>query len=122
MTRHKMKRPASRARCRPRDDLNKLTTTASSPTNISAATKSQASCHVDDRGEDDFVYFTRHPGASHRFRLPVDDEFPDEVMREARIQARGREVLVLVAIDRNASGQPTTRARGLVCIPHGGTA
>jgi hypothetical protein len=75
---------------------------------------------VDNTGED-LEFFRRHPEARHRFRLPLPDEFSAAILSEARIQARGREVLVLVVIDRDASGRSSTRARGLVCLP-GGTA
>jgi hypothetical protein len=75
---------------------------------------------ADDRGESDHDYFRRHPEVRHRFRLPFPDEFSAAMLSEARIQARG-EVLVLVVIDRDARGRPSTRARGLVCLP-GGTA
>ena len=74
---------------------------------------------VDDRGESDHDYFRRCPEARHRFRLPLPHEFSAAILSEARIQARGREVLVLVVTDRDASGQPSTRARGLVCLPGG---
>jgi hypothetical protein len=73
----------------------------------------------DDAGESDHDYFRRRPEARHRFRLPLPDEFPAAILSEARIQARGCEVLVLVVIDRDARGRPATRARGLVCLPGG---
>jgi hypothetical protein len=76
---------------------------------------------VDNTGEDDRSFFTRRPEARHRFRSPLPGEFSPAILSEARIQARGREVLVMVVIDRDASGIPSTRARGLVCLP-GGTA
>jgi hypothetical protein len=77
---------------------------------------------VDNTGEDDRSFFTTRPEARHRFRLPFPDEFSAAILSEAaRIQARGREVLVMVVTDRDASGIPSTRARGLVCLP-GGTA
>ena len=74
---------------------------------------------VDNTGEDDRSFFTARPKARHRFRLPFPDEFSAAILSEARIQARGREVLVMVVIDRDASGIPSTRARGLVCLPGG---
>jgi hypothetical protein len=74
---------------------------------------------VDNTGEDDRSFFTRRPEARHRFRSPFDGEFSAAILSEARIQARGREVLVLVVIDRDASGIPSTRGRGLVCLPGG---
>ena len=76
---------------------------------------------ADDRGEDDETFFRRRPGARHRFRLPLPGEFSAAILSEARIQARGREVVVLVVSDRDARGIPSARARGLVCLP-GGTA
>jgi hypothetical protein len=70
--------------------------------------------------QNDFDFFAAHPAARHRFRPPLpDDEFSAAMLSEARAQARGREVLVLVVIDRDASGKPLTRARGLVCLPGG---
>jgi hypothetical protein len=74
---------------------------------------------VDNTGEDDLAFFTKRPEARHRFRLPLPDEFSAAILGEARIQARGREVLVLVVVDRDAGGIPSTRARGLVCLPGG---
>jgi hypothetical protein len=74
---------------------------------------------VDNTGESDRSFFTRRPEARHRFRLPFPDEFSAAILSEARIQARGREVVVLVVSDRDASGMPSTRARGLVCLPGG---
>ena len=74
---------------------------------------------VDNTGEDDRSFFTRHPEARHRFRLPFPNEFSAAILSEARIQARGREVLVMVVTDRDASGRPSTRARGLVFLPGG---
>jgi hypothetical protein len=72
----------------------------------------------DNTGEDDQSFFTRRPEARHRFRLPFPGEFSAAILSEARVQARGREVLVMVVIDRDT----WTRARGLlVCLP-GGTA
>jgi hypothetical protein len=88
---------------------------------LGSNTPNAAGPQVDDRGESDHDYFRRRPEARHRFRLPLHDEFSAAILSEARTQARGREVLVLVVIDRDASGRPSTRARGLVCLP-GGTA
>jgi hypothetical protein len=76
---------------------------------------------VDDVAEDDRSFFTRRPEARHRFRRPLPNEFSAAILSEARTQARGREVVVLVVVDRDGSGRPATRARGLVCLP-GGTA
>ena len=73
----------------------------------------------DASGESDFDFFAARSEARHRFRLPLPDEFSAAILSEARTQARGREVLVLVVIDRDASGRPSTRARGLVCLPGG---
>ena len=77
---------------------------------------------ADDSGESDFAYFTKRPQARHRLRQPLPGEFSTEILSDARIQARGREVLVLVVTDRGASGIPSTRARGLVCLPGGSAA
>jgi hypothetical protein len=73
----------------------------------------------DNTAESDFDFFTKRPLARHRFRQPLPDEFSAAILSEARTQARGHEVLVLVVIDRDASGKPSTRARGLVCLPGG---
>jgi len=83
--------------------------------NTPNASEAQAPPH--DRGESDLQFFRAHPEARHRFRPPLPDEFSAAILSEAR----GRKVLVLVVIDRDASGRPSTRARGLVCLP-GGTA
>jgi hypothetical protein len=72
----------------------------------------------DDRAESDLDFFTRTK-ARHRFRAPFPGEFSAAILSEARLNARGREVLVLVVTDRDASGRPSTRARGLVCLPGG---
>ncbi len=76
---------------------------------------------IDNTGESDLEFFARRPEARHRFRPPFANEFSAAILSEARIQAHGREVLVLVVTDRDARGRPSTRARGLVCVP-GGTA
>jgi hypothetical protein len=74
---------------------------------------------ADTAGESDFEYFSARPWARHRIRSAFPGEFSAAILSEARIQARGREVLVMVVTDRDASGIPSTRARGLVCLPGG---
>jgi hypothetical protein len=72
-----------------------------------------------DDTESDLDFFAARPSVNERIRLPLPDEFSAAILSEARTQARGREVLVLVVIDRDARGRPSTRARGLVCLPGG---
>jgi hypothetical protein len=67
--------------------------------------------------DDDLSYFRANPGARTRIRAAFTNELP----RALRRRARGRQLVVLVAVERDASGQPTTRARG-VFFADGGTA
>ena len=60
----------------------------------------------DDRGEDDWTFFRRRPGINRRVRFSTDGEFGPEIAA----QARGRAIIVMVAVGLNASGIPT-RAR-----------
>ena len=72
---------------------------------------------ADDAGESDLAYFTARPGARTRIRAAFDDEFPAELLP----QAHGRQAMVIVAIERDTAGNPTTRGRG-VFFAEGGTA
>lgn len=67
--------------------------------------------------QDDLSYFIANPGARTRVRAAIAGEFPSQVSR----MARGRQLIVLVAIERDAAGQPTTRTRG-VYFADGGNA
>jgi hypothetical protein len=71
----------------------------------------------DDRGESDLAFFTARPNAKHRIRSAFAGEFPRRILK----QGRGRPAVVIVTIERDASGRPTRRARGLV-FPNGGSA
>jgi hypothetical protein len=72
---------------------------------------------VDDSGESDFAYFTARPLAGHRIRSAFPGEFPRKLLKPGR----GRPAVVIVAIERDATGRPIRRGRGLV-FPEGGTA
>jgi hypothetical protein len=71
----------------------------------------------DDTGESDFDFFAKRPLARHRIRSAFPNEFPDELLKPGG----GRPAVVIVAIERDADGRPTTRGRGLV-FPEGGSA
>jgi hypothetical protein len=73
--------------------------------------------HNDHAGADDLAYFRAHAEARTRIRSPFVGEFPRKVLK----RARGRQLLVVVAVDRDAAGQPAARARGLV-FADGGSA
>jgi DNA-binding GntR family transcriptional regulator len=72
---------------------------------------------ADDTGESDLEYFTARPHARHRIRAAFPNEFSDELLKPGG----GRPAVVIVAIERDENGRPTTRGRGLV-FPEGGTA
>jgi hypothetical protein len=61
---------------------------------------------ADDAGESDFAYFSARPHARHRIR----SAFPGEFSRELLKPGGGRTAVVIVAIERDATG------------PEGGTA
>jgi hypothetical protein len=84
------------------------------PTNNPKPAELQA---PDDAGESDLAFFIKRPDARHRIRSAFENEFPDEFLK----QRGGRTAVVIVAIERDAAGRPTTRGRGLV-FPDGGTA
>ena len=71
----------------------------------------------DDAGEDDLAYFTARPEARTRIRAAFDGEFPRKILK----QGAGRQAFVIVAVDRDAAGNPTTRGRG-VFFAEGGRA
>jgi len=77
----------------------------------------EISRYNDDSGESDLAYFRARPEARTRIRSAFPNEFPRKIMK----QGRGRQAVVIVAVERNSPGEPTTRARG-VLFPEGGTA
>ena len=60
----------------------------------------------DDAGEDDLAFFSRRPNVNSRIRLPIDGEFPPELLRP------GAFVHVLLIRDP-LTGEPRTRGRAL---------
>jgi hypothetical protein len=75
------------------------------------------SARPDNIGEDDFAFFTARPLARTRIRSAFSGEFPRRLLK----QGGGRLAVVIVTIERDATGRPTRRGRGLV-FPDGGTA
>ena len=71
----------------------------------------------DRADEDDLTYFRRRPYARTRIRSAFPGEFPRKILK----RARGRDLVVMVAIERGATGQPMRRARG-VYFTEGGRA
>jgi len=64
----------------------------------------------DNRGEDDWTYFRRRPGAAVRTRLPFPNEFPDDFMEYG-----GGVAFVRITVERDAAtGEPTRGARSLM--------
>jgi hypothetical protein len=116
MTRHKLKRPASLARCRPRD-LNKLATTAIDPTNTLKPADLQASFATDDRREDNLNYFAARPSITMRIRGPLPGELDCKFLRSAP-----HNPIVVVTVYRDpVTGWPVDRDRD-VFLTTGGTA
>jgi hypothetical protein len=80
-------------------------------------TRSESSCkptaaavEIDRAGETDIAYFRARPEARTRIRSATPGEFPRKVLK----RARGRQVVVMVAIDRDpVTGEPTRRARAI---------
>jgi hypothetical protein len=68
----------------------------------------------DGLAESDHAFFAVRPWARHRIRAPFAGEFPDELLT----QGNGRTAVVIVTIQRDASGA-TTRARGIAFIDGG---
>jgi hypothetical protein len=63
---------------------------------------------ADDRGEDDFAFFSRRPDLDTRTRLPFPNEFPAGVIDVARV------AFVHVVMMRDpVTNEPTTRGRGV---------
>jgi hypothetical protein len=64
---------------------------------------------ADDRGEDDFAYFTARPHARHRIRAPFPSECPPEFLTHRD----GGTAVITVVIERDPNGRPTRHARGI---------
>ncbi len=64
---------------------------------------------ADDAGESDFDFFRARPNARTRNRLPYANEFAPELLDQG-----GLDCFVHVIVERDAAGQPTRRARGLL--------
>jgi hypothetical protein len=62
---------------------------------------------ADDRGEDDLAFFSRRPDINSRVRLPIDGEFPPEMLRP------GAFVHVLLVTRDPLTNEPRTRARAI---------
>jgi hypothetical protein len=71
----------------------------------------------DNSGESDFNYFSARPLARTRIRSAFNDEFPRKLLKPGG----GRPAVVIVGIQRDNAGRPTTRVRSIV-FPDGGTA
>ena len=70
----------------------------------------------DATGEDDWDFFRSRPLLRSRIRLAFFGEFPQKLLR----QANGRQVVVIVAIERHPiTGEPQTRGRGILFIDGG---
>lgn len=96
---HKTKRPADAATSAgPRVD-QRLVRTTITPTNSLKSAGPQATPLPDDRGEDDWTYFRRRPGAVTRLRLPFEDEYP------ACVLLPGRPAFVRIQVERDANGR-----------------
>jgi hypothetical protein len=79
--------------------------------------QSEPQADLDADGEDDLNYFRARPLARTRIRSAFPGEFPRTILK----QGRGRQAVVIVAIERNSAGEPARRARGVV-FPQRGTA
>jgi hypothetical protein len=86
------------------------------PPNNPNASTSQAPCPADNRGEDDYAYFTARPGINSRVRFPFENEFPVCVLLP------GASAFVRISIDRDADGEPKRRARRALRFCEGGHA
>jgi hypothetical protein len=64
----------------------------------------------DNTGEDDETYFRARPHLRHGIRLAFKDEFPCELLKEAR----GGSAVVIVAVARDTAGNPTMQVRSIV--------
>ena len=76
-----------------------------------------ADSRPDATGENDWAFFKSRPLLHTRIRVAFPGEFPREILK----QGRGRMAVVIVAVERDAAGQPIRRARG-VLFPEGGRA
>jgi len=77
---------------------------------------SEESCPLDADGEDDWTFFRARPYERSRIR----SAFPGEFSRKILKQGRGRQAVVIVAIDRDpVTGEPRTRGRGILFVEGG---
>jgi hypothetical protein len=64
----------------------------------------------DHAGEDDLTFFRRRPYARTRVRSAFPGEFPRKILK----RARGRDLVVVVAIERDPiTNEPKARGRSL---------
>ena len=82
-----------------------------------SATLRRTDARPDATGENDWAFFKSRPLLHTRIRVAFPGEFPREILK----QGRGRMAVVIVAVERDAAGQPIRRARG-VLFPEGGRA
>ena len=75
-----------------------------------------ADSRPDVGGEDDWTFFRSRPLLRSRIRIAFPGEFPRELLK----QASGRQVVVIVAVERHPiTGEPQTRGRGILFIDGG---
>ncbi len=67
-----------------------------------------------NRGEDDWSFFRRHPGAAVRNRLPFPNEFSADDLDEG-----GLDCFVHAIVKRGPDGRPMRRARWLLFVEGG---
>jgi hypothetical protein len=72
---------------------------------------------VDNAGEDDLAYFRARPHVNTRTRLPIDGEFPPDVIDADRIA-----FVHVVTLRDPVTNEPTTRGRGVFYADERGTA
>ena|ERR1700722_6508630 len=70
---------------------------------------------ADDSSEGDWDYFRARPHERSRIRSAFPGEFSRKILR----LGRGRRAVVIVAIERNAAGEPARRGRGIVFVDGG---
>ena len=74
---------------------------------------------ADDAGESDLAFFRARPEVHTRIRAAFPDEF-NEFPAGLLPDARGRQAVVIVAINRNpVTGEPLDRARGIIFVDGG---
>lgn len=79
---------------------------------------SERNPHPDDAGEDDASFFRARPQARTRVRVPFPGEFPHRLLK----RSRGRQLIVVVTVNRHpVTGEPTRRARAVLFADGGRT-